>query len=140
LVIMALLVALLALDDAFTLLSVVLTGLAFALIAGGCRLGGVLTASGSRLLGESAYGLYLLHGFVLYMAYRLVAAPWPAGVSESQWTLLTWACTPVVVLVSWASYRWLERPALAQTTRLTAWLRARRRGPPTPAPVVTKSK
>lgn len=99
---------------------------AFALIAGGNSLFGLLTHPASRTLGEMAYSIYLLHGLVLFTMFTFVI-----GRDEARQfsALAHWACaiaaTPVVILVSHVTYRGIERPAMRATDRVVGWLRSR---------------
>lgn len=101
--------------------------LAFVLIACGNSLFGLLLHPVSRLLGESAYSIYLLHGFLLFSLFHFVlgadqpGAALPAAVHWG-WVL---ALAPVLVLVSHASYRFIEAPAMRATPAVTAALRRR---------------
>lgn len=102
-------------------------GVAFALIASGCSLFGTLTSRPSRRLGDLGYGIYLLHGLLLFTTLHFAvgeshAVLWSA---TQHWALLT-ALSPVVVLLAHAAFRWVEAPAMAQTERLVTWLRTRR--------------
>lgn len=109
---------------------------AFTLIAAGCSLSGALTSRLSRLLGEPTYSIYLLHGLVLYVAIRwvfgeAVVARWP----PAAYCALVLGLVPVLLALAWASFRWIEMPAL----RLLPGLGGRRAraapGPARPAPL-----
>jgi peptidoglycan/LPS O-acetylase OafA/YrhL len=109
-----------------------LLALLFLLVACGNDLLGVLRLKGSRLLGEISYSLYLLHGIVLYVVFTFVvgrdtAATWPVVGFWSFAILLT----PFMVLLSYATFRWVEAPWMARTARINAWLqRSLRRSRP----------
>jgi peptidoglycan/LPS O-acetylase OafA/YrhL len=101
-----------------------LLAVAFALMAGGNGLFGVLLHPVSRFLGEMAYSIYLLHGMVLFVALAVVLGPETArGLSALQHWLLVVALVPVVVVMSFATFQFVERPAMAQTNAVTAWWR-----------------
>lgn len=103
-----------------------LLALSFALVAGGNSLGGLLLRPASRTLGEMAYSIYLLHGFALFVVFRFVLGPErSAGLSvPAHWGVIL-ALAPVVVALSYASFRLIEWPAMQATPRCTAWLRGR---------------
>lgn len=63
---------------------------------------GALEAKASQVLGEISYSIYLLHGVVLYLLFSAVAAP------------LWWMpiMSTVVVILSLASFRFIEQPAM----------------------------
>jgi peptidoglycan/LPS O-acetylase OafA/YrhL len=97
--------------------------LAFTLVAAGCNLFGGLTSRVSRVLGEPTYSLYLLHGLVLYVAIRWVAgeatvAAWPPAV----YCGFVLALVPVVLALAFASFRWIETPALRRLPGLAGRL------------------
>jgi peptidoglycan/LPS O-acetylase OafA/YrhL len=100
----------------------------FALIAGGNTLFGLLSHRWARAMGEGAYGIYLLHGLVLFGGFQLVVGQARA----SHWSLAEhWAAvavmTGVLVAISLLTFQLIEQPAVRQTTRTAQWLRARLR-------------
>ena len=111
---------------AYGALPLALLSLAFALIAGGATLFGVLSHPVSRALGEFTYGLYLLHGLLLFVTFTFIV-PRSQGRhldAQAHW-LIAVGLTPLLVLASYAAFRFVERPALESTPRVEAWLRAR---------------
>jgi peptidoglycan/LPS O-acetylase OafA/YrhL len=108
----------------YGLVPIFLVSVAFSLIAGGNSLFGVLTAATSRLLGECAFGLYLLHGFVLYVAYRFVIGfSIAADFSPAHYATVTLASTPVLVLLAYAAFVFIEAPAMRMAGPVTTRLR-----------------
>lgn len=105
-----------------------LLGLAFAVIAAGNSLFGLLHWRVSRLLGEMAYSLYLLHGLLLFVSWRfLVDASWARHLTPAGHWAVIWALTPVLIGLGALSFRWIEQPAMARVDALTAALRRRGR-------------
>lgn len=105
-----------------TLLSV-----AFVLIACGNTLFGTLLHPASRVLGEMAYSIYLLHGLLLFMLFHFVLGadgPGAALMAGAHWAWVL-ALAPVVVLVSYASFRFIESPAMHATAVVTRALHRR---------------
>ena len=96
----------------------------FVLVGGGNSFFGVLTSSVARTLGEAAYSIYLLHGISLFVVFRFVLG---FEVARSLSPLVHWAVifslTPVLIALCFCTFLWIESPAMAQTLRLTAWLR-----------------
>ena len=89
---------------------VLLLGTVFCLVASGASLFGVLLHPLSRLLGEMAYGIYLLHGLLLFAVFGL--GPGRQGFSPSlHWAAIV-ALAPVLIGVCWLAHCWLERPAM----------------------------
>ena len=98
--------------------------LVFVLIACGTDLFGVLRRRVSRLFGELAYSLYLLHGLVLFVSFRFVLdRTWAAEISSVTHWLVIAALTPVLIGTCFATFHWIERPGMAATDAVTAWIR-----------------
>lgn len=104
-----------------------LYALAFVLVACGNPVFGLLHHPVSRLLGESAYSIYLLHGLLLFGLMHFGLGADAAGGALSAATHWAWVLglTPLVVVVSQLSYRGIEAPAMRAVPRLTAALRRR---------------
>lgn len=106
-----------------------LLSIAFTLIACGTRLFGLLTHPASRMLGEMAYGIYLLHGIVIFTFLKFIFIP-SFGMPSSP--LLHWAAMlgliPVLIGICFLSFIFIERPAMNAVGRVTAYLRSGRRG------------
>ncbi len=88
---------------------------AFLAIALGNDLLGLLRTRGAMCLGTVSYSTYLMHGIVLFCGLKLVnhacgIEGWSAG---SYW-LLCGVLGVVVVLLSCATYRWIEHPFLVR--------------------------
>ncbi|MBI5430526.1 MAG: acyltransferase [Nitrosomonadales bacterium] len=117
--------------SAFGYAPLLLLSAAFVLIACGNSLFGILVSPVSRTLGEMAYSIYLLHGITLFTAFTLLlnATDIHRASPLTHWLLIT-ALTPVLLCASYATFRWIESPAMHSTTAVTAWLRSRltRRG------------
>jgi peptidoglycan/LPS O-acetylase OafA/YrhL len=97
---------------------------AFILIACGNTLFGLLAHPVSRTLGEMAYSIYLLHGLTLFTAFHLLIG----SVYASEYSPLVHWCvvaiiTPVLVFVSFMTFRLIESPAMLRTKSTTEWLR-----------------
>jgi peptidoglycan/LPS O-acetylase OafA/YrhL len=92
-----------------------LTALAFGLITLGAVGGGrhatrLLANRPITFLGVISYSLYLWH-YPLLSAVQ--GAGWLDGRPAPAWIVVLLAAVPLVLLVSWLSYRWIERPFLA---------------------------
>lgn len=99
---------------------------AFALIAGGNTLFGALAHPVSRILGEIAYGIYLLHGIFLFVLFHFVVGPEASSRLSvpGHWALVV-LTTPAVLVASYAAFRLIESPAMRKATPLTNWIRSR---------------
>jgi peptidoglycan/LPS O-acetylase OafA/YrhL len=105
---------------------------AFAVIAGGNSLGGLLTHASTRLLGEMAYSLYLGHGLLLFLIFHgAIGVTRTREFTPLEHWLVIAGITPVLVLLCFASHRFIERPAMRHTDAVVAWLRTHRTKSPT---------
>ncbi|WP_428425706.1 GNAT family N-acetyltransferase [Methylibium sp.] len=119
-------VAIAAFPSADGALPILLLSVAFAIIAGGNSLFGLLHGPVSRTLGEMTYSIYLLHGIILFVTFNiLLGVPVSGAFSPVVHWLVVAAITPVLILGAFATFRLIERPAMQRTTALAAWLRSR---------------
>jgi len=101
-----------------------LLSLAFMLIAAGNDLFGILSRASSRVLGELAYSIYLLHGIVLYTTFQLLLdTNFVRSMTPEMHWLLILALTVVLILICFATFRWIETPGMQCTGRVADWLR-----------------
>lgn len=89
---------------------------AFAIVAGGNSLFGILTAVTSRALGETAYSIYLLHGMLLFFVFRVLVGT----TTSSAWSpffhwLVVVAVTPLLIALCFLTFRFVEHPAMRKT-------------------------
>ena len=110
---------------AYTLSAILLLTGAFLIIACGDSLYGLLEWPASVVLGEMAYSLYLLHGLVLFVTYRVVCAEWAAMVSSVEHWAMALCVVPVLILLCFTTFRLIEKPAMDAVPRCHAWLLAR---------------
>jgi len=114
---LALLLATSAFDSSYTLWPTLLLFLAFACMANGADLFGLLRPRLFRVFGEITFSLYLLHGPVLFVLWRFVIGPHTAVTLEpwQHWGAVALA-TPALVAVCFVSYFWIERPFIERTS------------------------
>lgn len=98
----------------------------FVIVAAGNTLFGLLDSPTSRTLGEMAYSVYLLHGIVLFVTFHFIIGPEQARTLSAlaHWTLAI-GMTPVLVCLSFFTFRFVEQPAMQMTNPFTSWLRNR---------------
>ena len=112
--------------SAYAMAPLFLLSMAFALIACGNSLFGLLINPVSRTLGEMAYSIYLLQGIALFVTFNfIVGLPESRALSPIIYWLLILGITPVLVLGCFVTFRLIESPAMRSTTAVTNWLRAR---------------
>ena len=119
-------IAVTAYSSTYGVVPLLLLCVAFALIAGGNSLFGLLTSTVSRTLGEMAYGIYLLHGITLFVTFNfIIGLPESRAASPLTHWLLIVGITPALVLGCFVAFRLVENPAMQSTTTATEWLRSR---------------
>lgn len=109
--------------------AVALLAISFSLIACGNTLGGLLGSRASRLLGDVSYGIYLLHGILLYVVFdRLIGIERARELSPLAHWAVAAACVPVLITVALLAFRFVESPGIRATRALTERLRSTRLG------------
>ena len=87
---------------------------AFCVIAGGADMFGLFSLPTSHRLGELAYGIYLIHGIVLFAAINFVVGK---GVAADMSVPMYWMFVAVLALVTLAlsgmAYHYVEKPGIA---------------------------
>jgi peptidoglycan/LPS O-acetylase OafA/YrhL len=92
---------------------------AFCVIAGGADMFGLFSLPTSHRLGELAYGIYLIHGIVLFVAINFVVGK---DVAADMSVPMYWMFIAVLALVTLAlsgmAYHYVEKPGIALGKRL----------------------
>jgi peptidoglycan/LPS O-acetylase OafA/YrhL len=111
-VVACLALVLLGFDYVYNPVPALILGLAFALIVFGATIFGLLLTRPARRLGDISYGLYLLQGPILYLAFVSPAVRSLATASAAaHWTIAMAAAT-ILVLLSSVTHRLIERPGI----------------------------
>ncbi len=106
------------------LVPLTLLALAFSLISCGNSFFGLLTHRFSRALGEMAYGIYLLHGLLLFITFRaIVGLDVARSFTPLQHWLLVACLVPVLVGCCFATLRLIEQPAMNKVQMITDGVR-----------------
>jgi peptidoglycan/LPS O-acetylase OafA/YrhL len=101
-----------------------LLAVTFFVIAAGNQRFGVLTQPLSRALGDISYGIYLLHGIVLYVAFHyVVGLPRATHLSAVQHWAVVCASGVVVLALASFTFRYIEKPAMLHLPSWTARVR-----------------
>lgn len=108
----------------YTLAALVLLSVFFVIVAAGNSLFGMLVHPVFRLLGDIGYSVYLLHGLLLYAIFEwIVGHERSAHLSETGHWLAVLGGVPVLIALSYFSFRTIELPAMQRVDRLTTWCR-----------------
>jgi peptidoglycan/LPS O-acetylase OafA/YrhL len=101
-----------------------LTGF-FVIVASGNSLFGILNNTGSRTLGEFAYGIYLMHGIILFVTFNFVFGLQHIRLLSvlEYWSIVV-GITPILIFICFLTYRFIEYPTMQKTTQLTTWVRS----------------
>lgn len=111
-------------QTAYSIIPLILLSTAFILIACGNTLFGALIHPVSCTIGEMAYSIYLLHGLVLFTVFRLVIGfEYAANYSPFGHWVVVALITPILLFFSFATFHFIERPAMERAKSLTTWLR-----------------
>lgn len=117
---------LVALPGAYTVSSMLILSIVFILVASGNTLFGVLTSQLSRTLGEMGYGIYLLHGLLLFLVFHLLMGTEAAArLSEVEHWFVIGCLTPLLIVLAFLAYKQIERPSMDSTDRVLVWFRQR---------------
>lgn len=84
---------------------------AFVIIASGNDMFGLLRLNSLKLLGDISYGIYLIHGILLFITYYSIYGVDNAKLlSIEHYSTIILLLTPLLVSISYLSYRWVEKP------------------------------
>jgi peptidoglycan/LPS O-acetylase OafA/YrhL len=104
----------------------VLLTISFTIIACGNSLFGILTSAVSRTLGEMGYSIYLLHGALLYITFRvIIGLSRAASLSPTHYWFVIFAVTGPLILVCALTFYFIEKPGMESAPRVYAWVKAR---------------
>jgi peptidoglycan/LPS O-acetylase OafA/YrhL len=111
-------------DTAYSPEPLLLLAISFALMASGADLWGLLTANWSRAFGEMTYSVYLLHGPLLFIAFRFVFGfRTVEQLSPIQYWGAVALLVPVLLGLSAVSFKYFEQRFMRKTTEWTSRLR-----------------
>ena len=87
---------------------------AFCVIAGGADMFGLFSLPTSHRLGELAYGIYLIHGIVLFAAINFVVGKdAAAGMSVPIYWMVVAVLALATLALSGMAYHYVEKPGIA---------------------------
>ena len=93
----------------------------FVLVASGNTMFGILKNSTLKLLGEISYSTYLLHGILLFSLFYLgIGFEKAKTFTPIEFSAIIFLLTPVVVLASFVGYRYIEKPFMEISKKITS--------------------
>lgn len=103
-----------------------LLGISFTVFASDNTFFGVLKRRAAQAFGEISYSIYLLHGLALYIMFKFVLGFDAASKLTvlGHWTAVL-ACTVVLIPLCFATFRWIEAPAIRSAPKCSRWLENR---------------
>ncbi|MES2591411.1 MAG: acyltransferase [Bacteroidota bacterium] len=109
-------------------LCILLIAVVFTTIALGNSMFGLLKNSTLKLLGEICYSTYLLHGIVLFILFYFgFGLDKIKLLSPLEYNLVIFLTTPVLVFVSFLGFRYIEKPFMDKSKKLTAKIKIKTR-------------
>lgn len=112
-------------SSGYEFFSILLIGIFFALISSGTSIFGILTNPLSRLFGEFSYGMYLLHGIIIFVVFDFVITPDVLReFNGNEYSLVVLSITPVIVFFGFISFKYIESPFMRLTSLATTRLRS----------------
>ncbi len=96
-----------------SIISLLPIAIIFNLIALGNSVFGLLKTTTLKLMGDISYSTYLLHGMVLFVAmYITFGKSTISSPGDPTFSILILALAPVVIILSFISYRFIEKPGM----------------------------
>lgn len=94
--------------------------IAFVIIACGNNLFGFLSSKTTRYLGEISYGVYLLHGIMLFSVFKYIVGFDQVKILSpvSYWSLIS-AITVLILVAATFTYRTIEAPAMKRVSEVS---------------------
>lgn len=99
--------------------------IAFIIVACGNNLFGFLSSKPARYLGEISYGVYLLHGIILFSVLKYIVGFEQAKTLSpiSYWAVVC-AITVLLLIATTVTYHMIEAPAMRQVSAVRSRLKA----------------
>ncbi|MEI6822444.1 MAG: acyltransferase [Bacteroidota bacterium] len=102
----------------------ILISIPFILIACGNTLFGILALPISRLLGQMAYSIYLLHGMVLFVCFKFVFGfDFISKTSPIFYWTIIFGCTVALIIICNLSYHYIELPSMNSSSKITNFIK-----------------
>ena len=108
--------------DTYREIPCILLGIAFFCIVSGNNIFNLLTNRFTVFLGDISYDVYLLHGLILNMAFRIPSVRDFAMLTPIYYLDVIAILAVLVIIVSYLSHHYIEKPCIALGHRLTGKL------------------
>lgn len=116
----SILLLLFAYSSPYSLIPLILLSIAFLIIASGNSVGGIFTYDVSRMLGEMAYSIYLLHGIFLFVTFQFILGfSFAKSLSVIEYWGVIFLIIPVLISSSYVTFYFIEQVGMKQTSRIT---------------------
>jgi peptidoglycan/LPS O-acetylase OafA/YrhL len=85
----------------------------------------MLTNATLRTLGEFAYGIYLMHGVILFVTFNFIfSLTYIKSLSAFGYWSIVLMITPILIVVCSLIYKFIEYPAMQKSAQVATWLRS----------------
>jgi peptidoglycan/LPS O-acetylase OafA/YrhL len=96
----------------------------FSNVASGNSFFGILHLKLSRVMGEISFGIYLLHGIVLFVLMKIIFSDTQSiALSEREYWQYILICTPILIFAAYMTFRLIEKPCMAKSKYLSEKIR-----------------
>jgi peptidoglycan/LPS O-acetylase OafA/YrhL len=99
-------------------ISMSLVSITFIIIACGNTLFGILSSQISRAFGKMAYGIYLLHGIILFITFKFIIGKSVLSPLE-HWSVVL-CCIPPLILICYTLHIYIELPFMQASSKVSA--------------------
>lgn len=98
-------------ENSTNIICKILIIIVFILVSSGNTLFGILKNTTLKLLGEISYSTYLIHGIVLFVVFYFgFGLEKSKTLSSSEFCIVIFLITPIIVILSFVCYRFIEKP------------------------------
>ncbi|WP_435274804.1 acyltransferase family protein [Psychrobium sp. nBUS_13] len=99
-------------SNPFSILQILSIALFFTLVVQGVSMFGLLKTEFSIFLGEISYGIYLLHGFILFGLYQFLLIYSMNNISLTHYFYFLPLISFIVILIASLTYIYIEKPSM----------------------------
>lgn len=116
--------SILTFEDPFSFYPLLILTFLFSVVASGNTFFGILNLSVSRAMGEISFGIYLIHGILLFLLTRIILGDAQSiALSEGSYWLCILICVPILITMSYLTFTTIERPCMKLSLSLSEKIR-----------------